>query len=297
MAASLSWISAWIGGSILYRRNSGKPLFPRAPDNAVFAEAWRSGRSLRNPLSRIGGGRGCLLVYVADEALTIVPQFPFNLMFLPDIFGLETTIPITDIKVTRTKGLLGAQLLLTIEGVKPQRFEIRLHDQQSFLDALESRAAPANLIPQGRGGSPRIGWRPTVFRVFAVIWGLGAAAAGVAGLEQGFRFRSHGVVATARMVGHTGEAGARNDAGIVQYEVDGRPYRLTSLRGSGVYKIGEAERVYYLPDDPYSAREGEYLAFDALFAGLGVGMLFLAFSIGRIARVFARAMNLPGQLP
>lgn len=103
----VGWLSAWIVGSIIYRQRTGKPLFPRVPDNAVFAEAWRSGRSLKNLLTRVGGARNCLLVYVADGAVTIVPVFPFNLMFLPEIYGLERTASTRDVRVTPVDGLFG----------------------------------------------------------------------------------------------------------------------------------------------------------------------------------------------
>jgi len=73
------WMSTVAVASILYRKRLGKPLFPRAPRNAVFAESWRSGRSL-DGLARIGGAQNCLLVHVADGVLTIVPNFPFDLM-------------------------------------------------------------------------------------------------------------------------------------------------------------------------------------------------------------------------
>jgi len=243
-------------------------------------------------LTRIGGGRNCLLVYVADGALTIIPVFPFNLMFLPEIYGLETTAPISDVKVSYVSGLFGKRLLLTIEGLRQQRFEVQLHDEQGFRDALESKKA--TLVRNTRTNSsdrPRAGWRLNLFRVFAVVWGVGAAAAGFTGLEEDVRFRTHGTIATGRIVGHTGEVGARNDVGVVQYEVGGRPYNLTSIRGSGIYKIGDQEKVRYMPDDPASAREEDYLGFDLLFACLGISMLIVALTIGRIARVFTRSMN------
>jgi hypothetical protein len=292
IAAPIGWLGAWIAGSILYRRKSGKPLFPRAPDTAVFAEAWRSGRSLKNVLTRIGGARNCLLVYVADGALTIVPVFPFNLMFLPEIYGLETTSPISDITVTSMDGLFGKRLLLTIAGLKEQRFELWLRDQQGLRDALDGKRAALARPAHARGSDrPRAGWRLNLFRAFAVIWGVGAGAAGLSGLAQDISYRTHGMIATGRIVGHTGEIGAKNDMGVVQYEVAGRAYTLTSIRGSGIYKIGDLEKVLYLPDDPASAREGDYLGFDLLFACLGSCMLILALSIGRIARVFTRSMN------
>jgi hypothetical protein len=110
-------------------------------------------------------------------------------------------------------------------------------------------------------------------------------------LVQDIAFRSHGTSVTGRIVGPTGEIGAKNDMGVVQYEVDGRRYTLTSIRGSGLYKIGDRDTVLYRPGDPASAREKGYLGFDLLFAGLGSCVLLLALTIGRIARVFTRSLN------
>jgi hypothetical protein len=288
----VAWLAVWVVSSIIYRRMSGKPIFPRVPDSAVFAEAWRSGRSLKNVLTSIGGASNCLLVYVADGALTIVPVFPFNLLFLPEVYGLETTVPISDVKVSDVDGLFGKRLLLTIEGSRKGRFELRLNDRQGFREALErKRVAPVGSAGAERPERPRGRWRLILFRVFAVLWGLAFAGAGVAGLEADVRFRSHGRVATGTIVGHTGETGDKSDAGVVQYEVAGRPYTLTSLRGSGIYKIGDLEKIRYIPEDPSLAREDDYLGFDLLFVCLGSCALILGLALGRIARVFTRSMN------
>jgi hypothetical protein len=292
IAAPIGWLSAWVVSSIIYRRKSGKPIFPRAPDTAVFAEAWCSGRSLQNLLTRIGGARNCLLVYVADDTLTIVPIFPFNLMFLPEIYGLETTTLISNVRATCVEGLFGKRLLLTIEGLRERRFELSLRDQRGFRDVLEGKEV-ALIRPNHAKGSdrPRASWQLNLFRVFAIVWGVGAGAAGFTGLQKDIYFRSHGTIAIGSIVGHTGEIGAKSDIGVVQYEVAGRPYTLTSIRGSGIYKIGDREKIFYMPDDPPSAREEDYLGFDLLFACLGSCMLILAVTVGWIARVFTRSMN------
>ena len=78
------WLALVIAASIFYRRRVGKPIFPRAPANALFAEKRCSGNSRRSILTQIGGASNCLLIYVADRTLHIVPQFPFNLMFEVD---------------------------------------------------------------------------------------------------------------------------------------------------------------------------------------------------------------------
>ena len=138
----LAWIAAWIGASIVYRRRSGKPVFPRAPDGAVFVEAWCSGRSLGNVLTRFGGARNCLLVSVADGALTIAFMFPFNLMFMPDAFGFQVTAPLADVTVERVKdGVLGKRIILAIRGPRLRRVELWLKDRDGFRAALEGGRA------------------------------------------------------------------------------------------------------------------------------------------------------------
>lgn len=136
---SVAWIAGWIGASIIYRQTSGKPIFPRAPSNADFSETWRSGRSLKNFLTSIGGARNCLLVYVSQGTLTIVPMFPFNLMFLPEIYGLEITAPVGAVIVGERDGLLGKRMLLSIAGAKEQRLEISLNVPQAFEQAMKGK--------------------------------------------------------------------------------------------------------------------------------------------------------------
>ena len=56
-----------------------------------------SGNSLATPWGRLGGARNCLLIALTDSELYVIPQFPFNLMFLPEIYGLEAHIPFNQI--------------------------------------------------------------------------------------------------------------------------------------------------------------------------------------------------------
>lgn len=92
-ALPLLWVAGWIVGSIIYRRHHGKPVFPDLPPDALFAERATSGRSLRSLVTRFGGARNAIHVGVTREALVVTPFFPFNLMFMPEIFGLEAAIP------------------------------------------------------------------------------------------------------------------------------------------------------------------------------------------------------------
>jgi hypothetical protein len=136
---SFAWIAGWIGASVIYRRTSNKPIFPSVPESADFSETWRSGRSLKNFLTSIGGARNCLLVYVSQGTLTIVPMFPFNLMFLPEIYGLEITAPVGAVSIAERDGPLGKRVLLTIGGAEEQRLEISLNDLQAFQKALKGK--------------------------------------------------------------------------------------------------------------------------------------------------------------
>jgi hypothetical protein len=285
----IAWLAAWIGISIVFRKSRGKPLFPRVPRNAVFAEAWRSGRSMQNLLTQLGGASNCLLVYVADGALTIVPVFPFNLMFLPEVYGLEVTAPVAEVRVAPVEGLFGKRLELTIGD---RRFEVSLKDERGFCEALESKGRRVTARTSSDTPTPpRLSWRVRLFQVFAIVWGLAAIAGSYGSLADDLRFRTQGIAATGKIVGHTGEEGSRNDTGVVRYEVAGRSYTLTSLRGSGVYRVGDRDTVHYLPGDPAGAREDDSLPFDLLFAGLGSIMLAVGLTLGWIAKWFGRAIN------
>lgn len=138
LPATVVWLLGVIGLSILFRRLRGKPIIPRAPANALFAESWRSGRSLSNWLGRVfGGARNCLLVYVADGAVTIVPQCPFNLMFLPEVYGLEGRVPLGGATCEVKQGVFRTMLWLHFDG--QPRFELHLRNPQAFQRAVEGR--------------------------------------------------------------------------------------------------------------------------------------------------------------
>ncbi len=99
--AVFSWPFAVGLASILYRRSRGKPIFYRKPASYKFRQANASGRSHRSWFTRIGGANGCLVVQVTDNKLDIHPFFPFNLFFLPEIYGLEYEISLINILSAR----------------------------------------------------------------------------------------------------------------------------------------------------------------------------------------------------
>lgn len=91
-ALTAGWIAFVILASVLYRRGKGKPLLRPQFKQPLFLETWRSGHSLRSLITRLGGARNCLWVAVDEETLRVAPHFPFNLMFLPEIYGLEYNV-------------------------------------------------------------------------------------------------------------------------------------------------------------------------------------------------------------
>lgn len=90
----LAWVSGGVIASIFYRRSHGKPIFFSGVPGARFVETAASGHSNRSWYTRLGGANRCLVVAVSDQRLIIRPRFPFNLMFMPEVYGLEYEVPL-----------------------------------------------------------------------------------------------------------------------------------------------------------------------------------------------------------
>jgi hypothetical protein len=150
----LLWISAWIGASVIFRVRSGKPLRPTAVPGSRFLERGASGGCLDTPWERLGGARNCLLVALTDSELYITPQFPFNLMFLPEIYGVEEHIPLNRIRsFTSIDRWYGKSIRVdfTRANGSDGTFSLRLRKQREFLDVLETLVQwPSNNRPSGR---------------------------------------------------------------------------------------------------------------------------------------------------
>jgi hypothetical protein len=132
---------AMLAASVLYRKAKGKTLRVYAPELALFEERWTSGRSLRNFWSRIGGAQNCLYVALSQDELMVRPHFPFSLLFLPEIYGLEVTVPRSGVRVDEVKsGILGNRVLLTVETSpgKRHQLELKLRAPVEFTRALNS---------------------------------------------------------------------------------------------------------------------------------------------------------------
>jgi hypothetical protein len=115
----------------------GKSVIPKLPENPLFSERRCSGRSLRTPWARIGGARNCLLVAVTKDVLFVTPSFPFNLMFLPEIYGLEHRIAVSAIRdVDDHRGMFGRRVTVSYENQGLHRLELRVRRPDAFINAL-----------------------------------------------------------------------------------------------------------------------------------------------------------------
>ena len=85
------------------------------------------------------GARNCLVVQVTDEELDIHPHFPFNLLFLPEICGLEYRIPLNRIVATNiVKKFLFKKVELAFTTTEGSSEEVSLSVKrpEDFLSAL-----------------------------------------------------------------------------------------------------------------------------------------------------------------
>ena len=90
----LAWVLFLAALSAIYRTNKGKPvLFWSVPD-ADFVVHFASGHAGRKWFLGFGGASNCLVVAVAHGRFIVRPWFPFNLLFLPEIFGIECDVPL-----------------------------------------------------------------------------------------------------------------------------------------------------------------------------------------------------------
>ncbi len=97
--------------SVAYRLSNGKPIFRPNFTEVRFLETWRSGRSTRDVLTRLSPIRHCLWVAVTRDELWVSPHFPFNLLFIPEVFHLDFRIPgRTIINVTELESVVDNQV-------------------------------------------------------------------------------------------------------------------------------------------------------------------------------------------
>jgi hypothetical protein len=206
-------------------------------------------------------------------------------MFLPEIYGLDFSVPLSSIvRLEATRTLLRRVLKVVFVEGGPPPVELQLRDEASFIRQLGEHVPVVGSRTPLPVAKSRKSYRLITFRIFMAIWGAGALFAAYSGLPDDYRYRRDGITVTGKFESHSGENGQRNDMGILSYSVGGQSYHLTSLRGPGVYRIGDVEQLFYLPGRPDRAREADYLLFDLMWLGLGLAALMLSLFSGRIVR-------------
>lgn len=126
-----AWIIAIFGTSIAYRRSRGRPIVPKKPVDSVFFE--------KNASTRWASK--CLIVAVTPTELTITPQFPFTLGFFPEMYGVEHSIPLTEIQCAEAyQGWLGLNTKVHIQS-RPKPLLLKLKEQRHFIDVIGSNGS------------------------------------------------------------------------------------------------------------------------------------------------------------
>jgi hypothetical protein len=124
--------------SIVYRTLKGKHL-PAVPEQDIkFTERWVSGVSHKNLLTKLGGASNCLSVTLSRNALIVRPMFPFNLMFLPEVYDLEHFIPRSKIKRIQMDehGKAGSIIIEFESDSGERRVKLMLRKREEFLRAI-----------------------------------------------------------------------------------------------------------------------------------------------------------------
>ncbi|MCW3107701.1 MAG: hypothetical protein JWQ09_2207 [Segetibacter sp.] len=133
------WIGSFILASVIYRKSKGKPLYPRTPSDSIYSEKWASGYSNKNFITKLGGARNCLLVAITPTHLVISPLFPFNLMFLPEVYGLEYKIRKENLrKISESSKFLFKVVTLDFisESGESLSMSLKLKNNQFFIEKL-----------------------------------------------------------------------------------------------------------------------------------------------------------------
>ena len=135
------WVVGYLLASVLIRRAQGKSPFAPTSNPYLFSEKWASGRALDTWWSKLGGARNCLFVGVSRDKIVIQPHFPFTLGFLPEIYRLETRIPMNRIARLARKRLWFQNTIVLeyFDELRARRFyQLQLRHPEDFLNAVQS---------------------------------------------------------------------------------------------------------------------------------------------------------------
>jgi hypothetical protein len=93
----LLWIVGLFTVSAVYRQMTQKPILFFTVPKAIFVQHTASGFCRDTWWRQLGGASNCLVVAISQQRLVIRPFTPFNLMFLPEIYGLEYDVPLNNV--------------------------------------------------------------------------------------------------------------------------------------------------------------------------------------------------------
>lgn len=78
------------------------------------------------------------MITVTPKELIVTPRFPFNLMFLPEIYGMEACVPRSRVRIENdSAGLLKRGIIIVVDGADSLRMELMPRNKARFLKALE----------------------------------------------------------------------------------------------------------------------------------------------------------------
>ncbi len=123
---------------IVYFTRNRRIRFPdKSTVNVLFEEGWVSGRSHKNFITKLGGGRNCIKVTVTDEELWINTPFPFNVIaYFYD--GIQR-IPL---KTIRKSEILGDTVLVEYDRKDGElgMYELKLKNKDNFINTIKSKS-------------------------------------------------------------------------------------------------------------------------------------------------------------
>ena len=127
--------------SVAYRLYKSKPIFRPDFDRVRFTDTWQSGWSNRDSLTRLGGARNFLWIAVTQDELWISPHFPFNLLFIPEVFHLDFRIPgraVLEMTARSVGGESRGIIRFRHATGEEDSFELTVKDLEGFRKALNA---------------------------------------------------------------------------------------------------------------------------------------------------------------